>query len=113
MKIRNAILALGLAIALSFSFSTTLSATTSTIPAVEDGVTGVINDLIMKNGTLVLTVNTKSTVSLSLISPSGESVWSVTTDDKTLSIPVSTYRSGTYTLTALVDGKVHFFSINI
>ena len=54
MKIRNAILALGLAIALSFNFTTTLSAASSIIPTIEEGITSVVDRLVLDRGSLVI-----------------------------------------------------------
>jgi hypothetical protein len=113
MKIRNAILALGLAIALSFNFSTTLSATTSDIPAVEYGVAGVITEPVMDNGNLVVRLTSTSMVQLSLVSANGNVVWSIKTNNEVISLPISRYAAGSYTLVASEKGKSQFFPIQL
>jgi hypothetical protein len=113
MKIRNAILALGLAIALSFNFSTTLSATTSDIPAVEYAVTGIIDVMLIDNEGLMVTLQTSHTVQLSLVSPNGRTVWSTKTNNETIIIPTSRYASGTYTLIATNKNETQFFPVQL
>lgn len=113
MKIRNAILALGLAIALSFNFSTTLSANTSDIPVFEDAVTGIIDVMVIENEGLMVTLENSHAVQLSLVSPNGKTVWSIKTNNETVVIPTSRYASGTYTLIAKDRNGTQFFPVQL
>ena len=115
MKIKNTILALGLAIALSFNFSTTLSATTADIPTIEDGVTGVIDEPIMDNNSnnLIVQLKTTNKIQLDLVSANGQIVWSTKTNNEIVSIPLSGYSTGTYTLIARDMDQTQFFPIYI
>lgn len=113
MKIRNAVLALGLAIVMSFGFTTNLSATTADVPAIEYGVTGVIILPSMENGLLVISMATTSMVELALITPNGQRAWSTKTNNETTTVNVNRYAPGTYTLVATANGKSQFYTIQI
>ena len=113
MKIRNAILALGLAIALSFNFTTTLSAASSIIPTIEEGVTNIIEKPMLDRGSLVIQPGSIGVVEVSLISPNGQVLWNAKTDDAIISIPVSGYPSGDYTLIASDNSNTELHRVQL
>lgn len=112
MKIRNAVLALGLAIVMSFGFTTNLNANTEVV-TVEDGVTGVIEDILIDNGALVIQLLTSEMIQLSLVSSTGQTVWSIKTNDEIVTLPISRYASGSYTLVAVTKSNSQFIPVQL
>lgn len=115
MKIRNAIIALGLAMVLSFGFAAPVSAHTVTNTGLqsEDGMLGVIDDLLLDNNMLVLQLNTENVLNLSLVSPSGATVWATKTNASSVTIPVQQFAGGTYTLIVIDNGKAFYYTVQL
>ena len=113
MKIRNAILALGLAIVMSFGFTTNLNANTADVPAIEDGINTIIDKLIIESSTLIIRIESSSMTQLSLVAPNGQTVWHLKTTDEIVTVPTLGYASGTYILVAKNKRETQFLSVQV
>lgn len=112
MKIRNAILALGLAIVMSFGFTTNANANNDVI-TIEEGITGVIEQILQDNGNLIIQLSSSDMIQLSLVSATGQTLWSTKTNDEIITIPVSRYAAGSYTLVAVSKGNSQFLPVQL